>query len=171
MRARLRSEGGFSLVELIVVMLLLGIVMTAIVSLFVSSVKATSQSTERVAGQGRVRVAVTRLEYEVRCASGATVTGGGSTVTVSLRSECIHGTGDYTWCVSGAKLYRTAGDSCLTTGQVMASTVTTPTPFTLLTATGYLPRLQIALTVNDGGGSTTDVSLTDVITLRNGLRS
>lgn len=172
MTARLRSEDGYSLVELLVSMAILGLVMAGIVNIFVSSTKATQQSTERVAGQGRVRVAVTRLEYEARCASGATVSGSGSTVTFTLPSQCIHGTGTYTWCVSSAQLHRASGSSCPVTGdQVMADTVTTPTPFSLLTASGYLPRLQINLGVNDSGSTSTAVSISDVITLRNATRT
>lgn len=171
MKARLRSESGFSLLELMMVMLLTGFVTLAVVSLMVSGLRTSSASSARVQGQGDARTAIDRLEYEARCASGATVSGSGSTVLFTLPSQCTHASGSYTWCVSGTSLTRTLGSTCSASGQVFATGVSTATPFTLLTSTGLLPRLQIALTVNDTHASNTAVSINDVITLRNAVRS
>lgn len=175
MTPRLADERGFTLVELLIAMFLLTLLLAAISGLLVSGLRASSDTSARTAAQGNIQTAVNRLEYELRCASGATVPNAGtanSSVTLTLPTECVHATGQYTWCVSDGSLLRYAGGDCTTgTPQTFASNVTTPTPFTLLSATGELPQLQIDLDVNLTGRTSNEVSVTDTITLRNAPRS
>jgi prepilin-type N-terminal cleavage/methylation domain-containing protein len=172
MKRRLADESGVTLVEMLFTILILGIVVAALANVFVSGLRANADSSARTADQGTIRTTFDRLEFEARCSSGATVGGSGANVTLTLPSQCAHASGSYTWCVAGGQLLRYAGTDCSTgTGQVFASGVTTATPFTLLTATGLLPRLQIALKVNEGHASGDAVSLTDILTLRNAARS
>jgi prepilin-type N-terminal cleavage/methylation domain-containing protein len=171
MKRRLADEAGMSLVELLMVLVILSVLLAGLANIFVSGLRTGSDSTARFAGQQNVRTAVARLEFEVRCASGATVGASGGSVQLTLPSQCSHATGSYTWCISSGSLIRYTGTACSGTSQTFASNVTTATPFTLVTATGYLPRLQINLGVNTSGGKSTAVSIADVITLRNGARS
>jgi prepilin-type N-terminal cleavage/methylation domain-containing protein len=168
MKRRLADESGLTLIELMVVMVILAIVLGALANVFISGMRANSDANARLAAQGSLRQAMDRLEYEVRCSSGATVSGGGSTVLLTLPSQCIHATGTYTWCVSSGALLRYSGSTCSGTGQTFASNVTTPTPFSLLTGTGLLPRLQVTLSVNTSGRPSDRASVSDTITLRNG---
>lgn len=170
--SRLRDESGITLIELVITMFIFGLVATGLTNILISGTRASSDASGRVAGQGSIQTAVSRLEYELRCASGATVSADQTSVTLSLPSECPHtSTGDYTWCVSGTLLTRTPGDSCTATGQVFATDVTSAAPFTLVTATGDLPRLQLDLSVNSGGVNNDTVSISEVVTLRNAARS
>lgn len=170
-RRRLADESGITILELVITMAIFGFVATGLTSILVAGTRASSDTSGRVAGQGSIQTAVSRLEYELRCASGATVAADQTSVTLSLPSECPHtATGDYTWCVSGTSLTRAPGDLCSATGQVFATDVTSPAPFTLLTASGYLPRLQLDLSVNSGVSDNT-VSITEIVTLRNAARS
>lgn len=171
MRARLADESGITLVELLIVMLVLGFVLAGLANVFVSGSRASLDTNARVAGQEAARVAMDRLEYEVRCSSGATVSGGGSTVLLTLPSQCIHATGTYTWCVVSGALQRYASGSCSGSGQTFVTGVTTPTPFSMVTSTGLLPRLQVTLGINQTNRGSDGVTLTDLITLRNGVRS
>jgi type II secretory pathway pseudopilin PulG len=172
MKRRVADESGITLVELLFVMLILGFVLAGIVNVFVSGTRASQVANARLASQQVMRASLDRLEYEVRCSSGATVSGGGSTVVLTLPSQCPHLNGTFTWCVSGGALTRYTGSSCSGTGEVFMQNVTSATPFTLLSpVTGQLPRLQIALSVNPSGGSTSAVAVTDVLTLRNGIRT
>jgi type II secretory pathway pseudopilin PulG len=174
MRARLADEAGVTMAELVVVMTVLAIVMGGLADIFVSGLRAGSDASARTAGQGTIQVAVDRLEYELRCASGATVPNGtspASSVTLSLPTQCTHATGQYTWCVSSGTLTRYAAADCTGSGQIFATGVTTATPFTLLATSGYLPRLQLSLSVDGGQSSSDTVSITDVVTLRNAARS
>jgi prepilin-type N-terminal cleavage/methylation domain-containing protein len=177
MKRRLSDERGVSLVELMVAMAILAVISAAVVTAFLAGVRASADASARTADQGTIQTAVNRLEFELRCASGATVphddgTTANSSVHLTLPSECIHGTGDYTWCVSSGSLIRYSGSACSGTSQVFATGVTTATPFTLLDKTsGRLPQLQIILSVNQGANSTDADSITETITLRNDART
>lgn len=170
MRKRLADEQGLTLVELIIVMFVLSLVMAALANAFVSGLRANSDTTAKMASQGEMRLALDRLEYEVRCSSGATVSGSGSTVVLTLPSQCVHATGSYTWCVVSGSLMRYANSACSGSGQAFITNVTTPTPFSLTTGTGLLPRLGVNLGVNTGAAPSDAVSFSDTITLRNGTR-
>jgi type II secretory pathway pseudopilin PulG len=171
MRRRLTDESGITLIELVFVMLILGIVLAGLANVFVSGMRTSSNANARLAGQEAVRKAMDRLEYEVRCSSGATVSGGGSTVLLTLPSQCIHATGSYTWCVASGALMRYASSTCSGTGETFITDVTTATPFSLLTGVGLLPRLQVSLAVNTTTQPSDATAVTDTITLRNGVRS
>ncbi len=160
--SRLREEDGVTLMELLVVIATLGIVMTGIVDLLVSGNRASTDTAARLSAQSQVRTAFDRLEFEGRCASQATILSGGTGVSLSLPSYCSHATGTVNWCLSGGTLtrYATTSTACSGSSQTFASDVTNTAPFSLLTATGDLPRLQISLTI-DG------FAQTDAITLRN----
>lgn len=167
MRARLVAERGYTLIELLIVIAILGFIMAGIANILVSGSRAQSDTSARVAAQGQARMALDRLEYEARCASYAAILNSGAGVTMTLPSQCPHATGNVTWCVSGGVLTRYSGSTtCTGTSQPYISSITTPTPFSLLWGTSNLPRLQVAMTVNSGGG-TDAYSLTDSIAMRN----
>jgi prepilin-type N-terminal cleavage/methylation domain-containing protein len=175
MKARLADERGVTLVELMIAMFLLTLLLGGLADIVVSGLRASSDTSARTGAQVNIQTAVNRLEYELRCASGATVPNAGaanSSVTLTLPTQCVHATGQYTWCVSSGSLVRYSGANCSTgTPATFANNVTTPTPFTLLSATGQLPQLEINLTVNLTGGRSNSASITDTITLRNAPRA
>jgi type II secretory pathway pseudopilin PulG len=171
MKRRLADESGITMVELVVVMLVLGIVVAALADAFSAGLRASSDSSARSNAQENVRTAMDRIEFEARCASGATVGGAGANVLLTLPSECDHATGSYTWCVSGGQLIRYAATTCTGTGTVFADGVTSATPFTLLTSSGLLPRLQVSIAVDAQSTTADQVSITDVVTMRNAART
>lgn len=174
MKRRLADERGVTLIELLITMFLLSIVLAALSNIFVSGLRASSDTSARTAGQGNIQTAVNRLEYELRCSSGATVPNAGvanSSVTLTLPTQCVHATGQYTWCVSSGSLLRYSGTTCTGTGEAFADDVTTATPFTLISTTGNLPQLAIDLSVNLTNRSSDVVSVSDTITLRNAART
>ena len=170
-RARVQEEAGFSLIEMLVTMVVLGFVMTGLANIFISGERASADGTARLTSQQNVNVAFTRLEYDARCASTATLlnksgsNGGG--VYLAIPAGCAHASGNVTWCVTSGTLVRIAGTTCSGTGVNLVSSVTTATPFSCYTAvTGAQPQLKVALTVNSGGKSDA-TSATDYITFRN----
>lgn len=175
MKRRLADESGFTLVELMIAMFLLAIVLAGVSNVLVSGLRASSDTSARTAGQGNIQTAVNRLEYELRCSSGATVPNAGvanSSVTLTVPTQCVHTTATtYTWCVTGGSLLRYEASTCTGTGQTFATDVTTGTPFTLTNTSGNLPQLAINLTVNLTNRSSDAVSVSDTITLRNAART
>jgi len=167
MSRRLRAEHGYTLVELLIVIAILGFVMAGVANVLVSGSRAQSYTSSRVAAQGQARIALDRLEFEARCASNATILNSGAGVALTMPTQCPHATGNITWCVSGGVLTRYSGStSCSGTSYPYINSITTPTPFSLVWGTSNLPRLSIALTVNSGGRSDA-FSLNDSIALRN----
>jgi prepilin-type N-terminal cleavage/methylation domain-containing protein len=174
LRARLGEETGFSLVELLVTCVVMGIVMTGTVNILVSGERASADGQARLTSQQNVQLAFTRLEYDARCASTATLLNktdsNGAGVYLSLPSQCSHSTGTVTWCVSGGSLIRTTGTTCSATTNLntFVTSVTSATPFSCYSpVTGSLPQLKVALTVNSTTRNANQSTATDYITMHN----
>jgi prepilin-type N-terminal cleavage/methylation domain-containing protein len=181
LRARVRDEAGFTLVELVTTCAVMGVVMAGTVNILVSGERASSDGQARLTAQQNIQLAFTRLEYDARCASSATLLNksgsNGAGVYISLPSAttnptnpCSHASGDVTWCVTSGSLVRTTGTTCsATTNQdTFISSVTSSTPFSCYSpVSGSLPQLKIVLGVNSTTHSSDAVSGTDYITLHN----
>jgi prepilin-type N-terminal cleavage/methylation domain-containing protein len=171
LRARLQPQSGFTLVEMLVTMVVMGFVMGGLANIFISGSRASSDGQARLTSQQNVTVALSRLEYDARCASAASLlnksgsNGGG--VHLIIPSQCTHSTGDVSWCVVSGNLVRYAATTCTGTGVTLASSVTSATPFSCYSPVSWsLPQLNVALSVNSGGTSDA-TSTTDYITLHN----
>jgi len=168
MRARLAGDGGFTLVEMLVAMAMTVIIMVGIVNLLVSGTRAGANANARLDAQQNTRIALDRLEFDVRCASGAALLSSGAGVHLTLPTQCTHATGNLTWCVISGVLWRSSGSVCAASGQSYISHVTSATPFSLpAAASGDLPQLAVSMTVDDTSQTDDGVTLTDAITLRN----
>lgn len=74
-RTRLAKEGGFTLVELLVVLVLLGIVMGAITQSFASAFASETRAYATATNEEHARLALARLRQDIHCAyqaNGAT---------------------------------------------------------------------------------------------------
>ena len=166
--ARLRREEvGITLIEMLIVMLLMGILMVGLVNVFVSGTHAQYDLSTRLNAQEDARTALSRLEYEGRCASSATILSAGTGVSFSLPAQCVHGTGTVTWCVTSGALTRYTATSCTGAAMVFVRDISSATPFTLQTTSGYLPRLAINLVATPAGLTVDRFTASDTITLRN----
>jgi prepilin-type N-terminal cleavage/methylation domain-containing protein len=172
MKRLLREESGFTLVELIIVCVLLGIVMVGLSNVLVSGIRASSDAQARMTSQQNVRLAFDRLEFEARCATSATILGSGQGVKLTLPTQCSHAAGTVSWCVTGGVFTRYVAASCAGASTIKyVNSITSATPFSLLTATGTLPRLRLALTVNTTNRPSDAFTLTDAIAMRNAAAS
>jgi type II secretory pathway pseudopilin PulG len=163
------------MVELLIVMSLMGIIMLAVVNIFLSGTRAGADANARLDAQQNVRVALDRLEYEGRCATNAALVSGGAGVTLTLPSQCSNASGTVTWCVSGGVLERFPSATCTGTlsgtGLIYVRNVTSATPFSLVTASGDLPQIAVTITSDETSSAADAATLTDTITLRNAARS
>ena len=166
-RARLAHEDGFTLVELLVVVVCIGFIMTALVNVFVSGVQTQARLDGQINAQQSARLALDSLEYQGRCASAASVVGSGSAVSFTLPGQCSHGTGTVTWCVVSGVLESFQAASCAGTATIYARYLTSATPFSLNVVTGDRPQLIVQLVANQTGQGSDVSAVNDTITLRN----
>ena len=176
-RRRLRCETGYTLPELITVLAILSTVLAAMLTMFVSGIRAELDMNERFQAQQEARTALSKLRREVRCASSAT--SAGTSITLSLGTYCktAQGSPAISWCTVSLSaqryaLYRSPGTTCDGTGAKQADYLTSGSVFALDVASGRRPRVVISLPVDaNPTRSAGRYLLEDSITLRNAPRT
>jgi prepilin-type N-terminal cleavage/methylation domain-containing protein len=116
-RARLAAEGGFTLPELLMTMVILLIVVASLSSVLVSATHTEVDANNRFQAQEQARTGLTQLVRELHCASAVTVTDSlgngvaagtsGSRIAATLPSTCSTSGGVtlfVTWCTSASTL-------------------------------------------------------------------
>jgi prepilin-type N-terminal cleavage/methylation domain-containing protein len=151
MRERATAQDGFTLVEMLVVMTILGIVIGGLAVMFSGALNSQSDQTNRAEVQQDARLGLDRMRREIRCASDITTPSGypASTVTITLGSYCPTAAGapTVTWCtkdkngttppVAGAQpytLWRYTGSTCSGSGIQWASDLVDKTDAPSITA-------------------------------------
>jgi len=178
-RARLRDERGYSLVELLIAMSILGMVMTSVSVLLVSATNAEVDMNRRFEAQTEARQGLDRLRREVHCAQSVTVGGAGTIATLAIPSTCPTAAGltSITWCTqaNGSRwdLWRYEGSSCSGTGRKWAGSINQSAVFSYSPqSTSSLAYLSVDLPVNvEGGKAISSYVLDDNIVLRNSTRA
>jgi prepilin-type N-terminal cleavage/methylation domain-containing protein len=184
---RLGRERGYSLVEMLIVMAILGVVMGSLTTVFVQASNAEQDMNNRFQAQLTARLALDKMRREVHCASVATPTGSSSSVTLTLPSYCKTGSGSITWCTRSVAtnryaLYRVVGSTC--TGGVKWADYLVPTSsatvcsgalcifnYTAQSVTS-LATLRVDFPVNVRTSKSVELyELIDDIVLRNSTRS
>jgi prepilin-type N-terminal cleavage/methylation domain-containing protein len=182
---RSRGEGGYTLVEMLTVLSIMSVVLTALVALFVQGSNAQLDMNRRFQSQQDARVALDKLRREIHCAQGATTspaTGAATRATLDLPGVCPTAVGgaqtNVSWCtVSVATnryaLYRKVGVSCDATGTKWADYLTQASIFQVQTAsTESLAKLRVNIPIDVKTGDATPVyALCDQIVLRNSART
>ena len=172
----LRSQKGYSLVEMLVVMSILGVVMSALGALFVQSSNAQIDMNARFTAQSHARVALDRMRKDFHCASGATSS---SSTSVSVNTPCIAG-GVLTWCtttVAGrVRLVRIIAATCSspsTAASYSDDLIAGETYFAYQdSSTTSLAVLYVCLPVNPKKGATVSTyALQGTIAFRNSTRT
>lgn len=174
-----RDESGYSLTELLTVMVILSVVMGALTTMLVSGSRASIDMNQRVEAQTELRLGLDRLRREAHCASLST--SGTASVTLTLATTCptSQGNTSITWCTVGSGtrygLWRYAGSACGVgggTGVRVADYLTTANVF------GYSPqsatslaKLAVDFPISLTPGAGRAYRLTDEIVLRNSTRS
>jgi prepilin-type N-terminal cleavage/methylation domain-containing protein len=91
---RLRSRSGYTLIELVVVLSIFMIIVTALTQLFTSGARAELDMNRRFQAQQQARIALDRIRRELHCADsitpGTDADGDGSvtSISVSVPSQC-----------------------------------------------------------------------------------
>ena len=173
---RLKSESGYSLIELLTVMVITGVVMTGVTALFVQGSNAQVDLNGRFQAQQAARVSLDKLRAEAHCASVIALTGQ-TKATLTLPSSC--GT-QISWCTvpvgsSGTRhaLYRQTGATCGTGGVKWADYLTSGAAFSYTAqSTQNLAYLRVSLPINLTPSKVSKTyELKGTIVLRNSTRS
>ena len=87
-RRRGAGQAGYTMMELLIVMVILGTVLGAVTALFVQANNAEFDMNRRFQAQQSARVAIDKMRREIHCASAITPTGVSSSISVTLPSQC-----------------------------------------------------------------------------------
>jgi prepilin-type N-terminal cleavage/methylation domain-containing protein len=192
---RLGGEAGYSLVEMLTVMVIMGIVMAGITGVFVSGSKAQADQSRRFEAQVSTRLALDKIRRDIHCASDVspitpyprssvtlvTPTGCGSAQTAC--SPAVVGSACVSWCTvpvvgytNRYALYRQFGSTCSSAGGVKIADYLTNTSgnvfvsFVHTTGLCCLASLKVDFKVSVKGSTVDAYDLTDTIYLRNSTR-
>jgi prepilin-type N-terminal cleavage/methylation domain-containing protein len=189
LRRRLASQEGYTLTELLVTMVILGIVLGGITQLFSAGLRAESDVAFRHQAQGEARNALSYLRQEAHCAASATTSTLGTapdqtqTLTLTPAAGCPRPSGETSgspiqWCTIRIasyhyQLFRGPGAACNATGKRYADYLTTGVVFTYTTPSTALGYLSVDFPVDPNSQTTSPniYRLKDDIVLRNTVRS
>ena len=184
---RLRSERGYTLIEMLTVLVIMGVVTGSLTAVFVQASNAEADMNNRFQAQLTARLALDKMRREVHCASVATPTGVSSSVTLTLPSYCKTGSGSITWCTRSIStnrygLYRVPGTTC--SGGVLWADYLVPTASAAVCSgalcifsytaqsTSSLAKLHVDFPVDVKPAKTVELyELADDIVLRNSTRT
>jgi prepilin-type N-terminal cleavage/methylation domain-containing protein len=179
-----RDERGYTLIELIISMTILGMIMTSISVVLVSATNAEVDMNNRFQAQVAARLGLDALRREVHCAQSVALSGTASAgrypvATLTIPSTCptAGGLTAITWCTSASgtrwTLWRYQSATCSGTGRKYAEHLTEATPFSYSAqSNSSLAFLSVRLPVNVPSPRTTrSYVLDDNIVLRNSTRS
>jgi prepilin-type N-terminal cleavage/methylation domain-containing protein len=177
LRTRLRGESGYSLVEMLTVMVIMSIVFTGITQIFITGSNAQNEQDRRFQAQLGSRLAMDKIRKDIHCASDVTPYATNA-VTLKLPSGCG---GDVSWCTAAVtgfqsryRLYRQTGTTCSAAGGVqIADYLTSATAFPAFShAVGCscLASLRVDFVLSNKGSAVDAYELTDTVFLRNSTR-
>jgi prepilin-type N-terminal cleavage/methylation domain-containing protein len=172
-RTAVGAQDGFTLVEMLVVVAILGTVLAGLAVLFTGALHSQTDQSNRSQVQQDARLGLDRMRREIRCASDVTTPSGypASAVTITLGAWCPTAAGatTVTWCtkdkngatppVAGAEpytLWRYTGASCSGTGTKWASDLVDKTDAPAITAGRIFDAARVpaaTLTPASSGGT------------------
>ena len=176
----LREQRGYSLMELLVSMSILGSVMTSVSVLLVSATNSEVDMNRRFQAQTQARLGLDLMRREVHCAMSVSPAGASASVTLTIPATCPTSGGNtaITWCTvaNGSNrwgLWRYPGSSCSGTGKRYADYVTASSIFIYTGQTvDKLAFLNVRLPINIKPSESRFLyNLEDDIVLRNSTRS
>jgi prepilin-type N-terminal cleavage/methylation domain-containing protein len=176
-KLRLGGEAGYTLVEMLTVMMIMTIVFAGITTVFVAGSKAQAEQDRRFQAQVSTRLALDKIRRDIHCANDVTPYATNA-VTLKITTGCG---GDISWCtaaVSGFtnryRLYRQTGTTCAAgTGVQVADYLTNGNVFPLYAHDAgclCLASLQVDFLVSVKGNTLGAYELSDTIFLRNSSR-
>ena len=179
-RSLLREQRGYSVIELLTAMGILGIVMSSLVVVMVSASKAEIRMNQQFQAQTEAKIALDRFRREGHSACRVDPAGPASAITLTFLTSgtCpVSGGRQVSWCTvangsSRFGLFRAAGPTCDSTGVQVADHVTVANVFNYQTTSQARPKIAVTLPVNpDPSEPTGTFTLDGDVVLRNASRT
>ena len=157
-------EDGYTAIEMLVVMVILGVVMGGIIAIFVSGLNADADSARRYQDQQDARVSVVRMTREIHAActvsTPATYNTWTNSVTFYFGADgCVSGAKTVTWCTKASgsfyALYRGLGTMCAAATTKYADFVTASNIFVYLPPNSHV----VAPTATNLGAGTAGTAI------------
>jgi prepilin-type N-terminal cleavage/methylation domain-containing protein len=183
LRARLAQEEGMTLPELLTSMAILSVVLTAIIGVFVSGLRAETNMNNRFQAQQNARLALTSLRNEIGSACSVSVPSTYSGSVLQLGEGCSDGVSASTvyWCAASANgsapfsLYRRTTTNCVSGGGLLAGGVKRAASFETNavfaspcpSGSTIRPAVSVSFVVDANLSSGRTYNLSDKITERN----
>jgi prepilin-type N-terminal cleavage/methylation domain-containing protein len=171
LRRLVAGESGYTLIELVMVLAILGTVVGALTTLFVGATNAEFESNRRFQAQQSARIAIDKMRREIHCASAITPTGATSSISVTLPGQCPSAGGSQTTVT-----YDTVGSGqrfqLRRNGVNLADYVTLQNAFnyTAPVSGTSLGKLRVTLPINTKPTNGTEWRLVADMVLRNTTR-
>ena len=155
--ARLVSqESGYTLVELLTAMGILGVVMTSLTTVLVSATNADVRMNQSFQAQTMARTALDRFRREGHAACRAEPAGPTTSITLTFitAGSCpASGGRQVSWCTVAASanrygLFRATGATCDATAAKIADYLTIASTFNYQTTSQQRPKIAINFPVN-----------------------
>jgi Tfp pilus assembly protein PilV len=140
-------EDGYTVIEMLTVMVILSVVMGGIIAIFVSGLNADADSTRRYQDQQDARVSLVRMTREIHAACTVATPATYNTWTNSMTfyfgsDSCVSGSHTVTWCTKASgslyALYRGVGTTCAAATVMYADFVTASNIFVYLPPNSHL---------------------------------
>jgi prepilin-type N-terminal cleavage/methylation domain-containing protein len=171
LRRLVAGESGYTLIELVMVLAILGTDVGALTTLFVGATNAEFESNRRFQAQQSARIAIDKMRREIHCASAITPTGATSSISVTLPGQCPSAGGSQTTVT-----YDTVGSGqrfqLRRNGVNLADYVTLQNAFnyTAPVSGTSLGKLRVTLPINTKPTNGTEWRLVADMVLRNTTR-
>ena len=157
----MRDERGYSLVELITAMGILGVVMSALTSVMVAATNADVRMNQEFQAQTEARFALDRFRREGHAACRADPAGPTTSITLTFvtSGSCpAVGGRQVSWCTvangtSRYGLFRATGATCDGTAVKVADYLTSASAFNYQTTVDRRPKVAVTLPVNPRPGT------------------
>ena len=172
----LRGERGYTIVEMLTVMMIMSVVFGGITTVFVAGSQAQSEQDRRFQAQLATRLAMDKVRRDIHCASDV------SSHTTQSVTLTITGCGtDVSWCTGAVAgytnrftLHRAVGSGCSTASTKVADYLVSGDvfpSFTHLAGCGCLASLEVDFKVSLESSLTVGAyQLRDTVYLRNSTR-
>jgi prepilin-type N-terminal cleavage/methylation domain-containing protein len=174
LRQRLACEAGYTLVEMITVLVILGIVLAGLTTMFHAGMSAEVKANRELQAQQLARAGLDRIRRELHCASAISAPNGTAvaSITVTLPAVCTGSDTTVTYATVSVATNRWKLTRAGATTTTVADYLTSSTIFTYyVPASGTLGRLRVDIPVNvNPSDPNTLWRLQDDIVLRNTSR-